>query len=61
MIFMVERSRNLPGNKVHLVPFGKMQEILDFLDGDETEKISTPDEGLEEWKRQKSVLTDLTD
>ena len=33
--------------------FGKMQEILDFLSGEE-EEIPVPDKGLEEWKKQKS-------
>lgn len=36
--------------------FGKMQEILDFLDGDGTEEIPTPDKGLEEWKKTKSEV-----
>ena len=30
-----------------------MQEILEFLDRDELEDISTPDEELEKWKKQK--------
>ena len=33
--------------------FGEMQEILDFLSGEE-EEIPVPDKGLEEWKKQKS-------
>lgn len=31
-----------------------MQEIFDFLDGEETEDIPTPDKGMEEWKKKKS-------
>lgn len=31
-----------------------MQEILDFLTYEESEEMITPDEGLEEWKKQKS-------
>lgn len=31
-----------------------MQEIFDFLDGEGTEEIPTPDEGMEEWKKKKS-------
>ena len=34
--------------------FEIMQEIFDFLSGEETEEIPTPDEGLQEWKKQKS-------
>ena len=34
--------------------FEIMQEIFDFLSGEETEDIPTPDEGLQEWKKQKS-------
>ena len=29
--------------------FEIMQEIFDFLSGEETEEIPTPDEGLQEW------------
>lgn len=35
-------------------PLQKMQEIFDFLDGEETEDIPTPDKGMEEWKKKKS-------
>ena len=34
--------------------FEIMQEIFDFLSGEENEDIPTPDEGLQEWKKQKS-------
>ena len=33
--------------------FGKMQEILDFLN-EEEEELPDPDKGLEEWKKKKS-------
>ena len=28
---------------------GYMQGLFEFLDGEETEEIPTPDEGLQEW------------
>ncbi len=31
-----------------------MQEIFDFLNGEETEEIPAPDEGMVEWKKKKS-------
>ena len=54
----MERSRASGRGDVYTGFFGEMQEILDFLDGDETEELPDPnegpDEGLEEWRRKKS-------
>ena len=32
-----------------------MEEIFDFLNGEEMEDISTPDEEFAEWKKKKST------
>ena len=48
-----ERRPDLPG-KMRIGSFEIMQEIFDFLSGEENEGIPTPDEGLQEWKKQKS-------
>ncbi|MFW5632176.1 MAG: hypothetical protein ACOCMZ_03425, partial [Acetivibrio ethanolgignens] len=50
----MRKELELPGNKLQRLLRKKMQEILDFISEEEQEEMPVIDEGLAEWKKQKS-------
>ena len=51
---MKKGDRNSGQSEDASVPLNEMEEIFDFLNGEEIDDIKTPDEEMKEWRKKKS-------